>query len=177
MTAAAISVRMLEGMTTALSRHALVYTGLTGDPFFVSARRAKALADAGSRSRRKLKSERTSSLSVFRRESDAAVSLLDVVDRRTADVDVPLCAGNVLVRGAYPERAGVRAGRGCVGCCGDRAGWALLRWPSGGYVRFILSISPFLSRLMTPAGWTRCTCVTALTKTPEISGDWTFFPR
>ena len=72
-TAAAISVRMLEGMTTALSRHALVYTGLTGDPFFVSARRAKALTDAGSRSRRKLKSERTS---LFFLSFDVGLTLL-----------------------------------------------------------------------------------------------------
>ena len=51
---------MLEGVTTSLSRHALVYTGLTGDPFFVSARRAKALTDADVRSSRRLKSERAS---------------------------------------------------------------------------------------------------------------------
>jgi hypothetical protein len=57
---AAASVRMLEGVMTSLSRHALIYTGLTGDPFFVSARRAKALTDAGARSRRRLKSERAS---------------------------------------------------------------------------------------------------------------------
>lgn len=55
--AAAASVRILEGVTTSVSQHTLVYTRLTGDPFFVSARRAKALKDAGARSRRRLKSE------------------------------------------------------------------------------------------------------------------------
>ena len=59
--AAAMSVGFLEGATTALSRYALVYTGLTGDAFFASARRAKALTDASAaaKHRRKFKNERT----------------------------------------------------------------------------------------------------------------------
>jgi len=36
-------VGYLEGVTTALSRYALVYTGLTGDEFWYSAKRARAL--------------------------------------------------------------------------------------------------------------------------------------
>lgn len=58
-----IAVAYLETVTSALSRYALIYTGLTGDPFFPSARRARALtvavetADAG-RFRRKFKTER-----------------------------------------------------------------------------------------------------------------------
>ncbi|KAL4068171.1 plasma-membrane choline transporter-domain-containing protein [Scleroderma citrinum] len=57
-----IAVGYLETVTSALSRYALIYTGLTGDPFFPSARRARALtvavetADAG-RYRRKFKTE------------------------------------------------------------------------------------------------------------------------
>ena len=41
-----IAVGMLDGATTALSKYALVYTGLTGDAFFPSARRARALSNA-----------------------------------------------------------------------------------------------------------------------------------
>ena len=66
----AMSVGMLEGVTTALSRYALVYTGLTGDGFFASARRAKALTDASTvlKQSRKFKNERkvfSGFLSVF----------------------------------------------------------------------------------------------------------------
>ncbi|KXN91452.1 hypothetical protein AN958_00714 [Leucoagaricus sp. SymC.cos] len=38
-----LAVGYLDGVTTALSKYALVYSGLTGDPFMPSARRAKAL--------------------------------------------------------------------------------------------------------------------------------------
>ncbi|KAG6887571.1 hypothetical protein C0992_011769 [Termitomyces sp. T32_za158] len=38
-------VGYLEGVTTALSKYALVYAGLTGDPFMSSARRAQALTN------------------------------------------------------------------------------------------------------------------------------------
>ncbi|KAG5337824.1 hypothetical protein C0989_008650 [Termitomyces sp. Mn162] len=38
-------VGYLEGVTTALSKYALVYAGLTGDPFMTSARRAQALTN------------------------------------------------------------------------------------------------------------------------------------
>jgi hypothetical protein len=39
-------VGYLDTVTTALSKYALVYTGLTGDPFMPSARRTKALTAA-----------------------------------------------------------------------------------------------------------------------------------
>lgn len=61
---AGMAVGYLESVTTSFSKYALVYTGLTGDPFLLSARRARALtaavetAEAG-RFRRKFKSERT----------------------------------------------------------------------------------------------------------------------
>jgi hypothetical protein len=38
-----LAVGYLDGVTMALSKYALVYAGLTGDPFMPSARRAKAL--------------------------------------------------------------------------------------------------------------------------------------
>ncbi|EGN95830.1 hypothetical protein SERLA73DRAFT_76886 [Serpula lacrymans var. lacrymans S7.3] len=59
---AGFAVGWLEGVTSSLSKYALVYTGLTGDAFFPSARRARALTAAvESRSagsyRRKFKTE------------------------------------------------------------------------------------------------------------------------
>lgn len=57
-----MAVSYLESVTTSLSKYALVYTGLTGDHFFLSARRARALtaavetASAG-RYRKKFKTE------------------------------------------------------------------------------------------------------------------------
>ncbi|KAF7986566.1 hypothetical protein HWV62_26312 [Athelia sp. TMB] len=42
----AMAVGWLDNVTTALSKYALVYVGLTGDPFFVAARRARALTAA-----------------------------------------------------------------------------------------------------------------------------------
>ncbi|KAJ3566815.1 hypothetical protein NP233_g6761 [Leucocoprinus birnbaumii] len=41
-----LAVGYLDGVTTALSKYALVYVGLTGDPFMSSARRARALTEA-----------------------------------------------------------------------------------------------------------------------------------
>ncbi|CCM02140.1 uncharacterized protein FIBRA_04217 [Fibroporia radiculosa] len=43
---AGMAVGYLENATSSLSKYALVYTGLTGDPFFPSARRARALTAA-----------------------------------------------------------------------------------------------------------------------------------
>lgn len=60
---AGMAVSYLETVTSSLSKYALVYTGLTGDPFFPSARRARALTGAvesasAGRFRRKFKTER-----------------------------------------------------------------------------------------------------------------------
>ena len=41
-----MAVGMLDNVTTALSKYALVHVGLTGDAFFVAARRARALTAA-----------------------------------------------------------------------------------------------------------------------------------
>jgi hypothetical protein len=41
-----MSVGYLDGVTTALSKYALVYAGLTGTGFWESARRGRALTDA-----------------------------------------------------------------------------------------------------------------------------------
>ena len=62
---ASMAVGYLETVTTSFSKYALVYTGLTGDPFLPSARRAHALTAAvesagAGRFRRKFKAERTS---------------------------------------------------------------------------------------------------------------------
>lgn len=61
--ASGMAVAYLESVTMSLSKYALVYTGLTGDPFFVSARRARALTAAvesvsAGRYRKKFKNER-----------------------------------------------------------------------------------------------------------------------
>lgn len=58
-----MAVNYLESATTALSKYALVYAGLTGDPFMQSARRARALTSSveekiGRYGRRKISSER-----------------------------------------------------------------------------------------------------------------------
>lgn len=62
---ASMAVGMLDNVTTALSKYALVYVGLTGDAFFVAARRARALTAAvegasEGKYRRKFKTERES---------------------------------------------------------------------------------------------------------------------
>lgn len=51
------AVSYLESATTALSKYALVYAGLTGDPFMPSARRARALT-SGAEGRRGFSAER-----------------------------------------------------------------------------------------------------------------------
>ena len=43
---AGMAVGYVENVTGTLSTYALIYTGLTGDPFFPSARRAQALTAA-----------------------------------------------------------------------------------------------------------------------------------
>ena len=60
---AGMAVGYLEGVTSTLSTYALVYVGLTGDPFFPSARRSRALASTvetsnAARYRQKFKTER-----------------------------------------------------------------------------------------------------------------------
>ena len=65
--ASALAVGYLENATSSLSTYALAYLGLTGDPFFPSARRAAALTTAAnasvSKHRKKFKSDRTSGIS------------------------------------------------------------------------------------------------------------------
>lgn len=61
---AGLAVGYLESVTSSLSTYALVYTGLTGDPFFPSARRSRALTTAVENPavvnyRRRFKTERT----------------------------------------------------------------------------------------------------------------------
>jgi hypothetical protein len=63
-----VAINWLESATTALSKYALVYAGLTGDPFMHSARRARALTTSvegkvGRYGRRKISAERKSIVS------------------------------------------------------------------------------------------------------------------
>lgn len=65
-----MAVGMLDNATTALSKYALVYVGLTGDAFFIAARRARALTSAvegasEGKYRRKFKTERKFSKDLF----------------------------------------------------------------------------------------------------------------
>lgn len=64
-----LAVGYLENATSSLSTYALAYLGLTGDPFFPSARRAAALTSAANASvakyRRKFKNDRTSGLLII----------------------------------------------------------------------------------------------------------------
>jgi Plasma-membrane choline transporter len=67
---AAMAVGMLDNASTSLSKYALVYSGLTGDAFFPSARRAKALTGSVENSnsgkyKRKFKTERMSNAICF----------------------------------------------------------------------------------------------------------------
>jgi hypothetical protein len=64
---AAVAVGMLDNASSSLSKYALVYTGLTGDAFFPSARRARALTTSvenasSGKYKRKFKTERSSNL-------------------------------------------------------------------------------------------------------------------
>lgn len=66
----AFAVGWLDNVTTALSKYALVYVGLTGDSFFVAARRARALTAAvegtsEGKYKRKFKTERMSLCSSY----------------------------------------------------------------------------------------------------------------
>jgi len=60
--AAAVAAGYLEGASSTLSKYALVYVGITGDPFWPSARRARALAVAaessGGKYKRRFQTER-----------------------------------------------------------------------------------------------------------------------
>ena len=76
-----MAVSYLESVTTSFSKYALVYTGLTGDPFFPSARRARALTAAvesagAGRFRRKFKTERTSIRLVYCRDRQELIFFL-----------------------------------------------------------------------------------------------------
>jgi hypothetical protein len=105
-----MAVGMLDNATTALSKYALVYVGLTGDAFFVAARRAKALtASVESASegkyRRKFKTEREydilSPLSKLLTAFFFVYSAVDTPHYRTTHSDLPVRIDDLFVCCAY----------------------------------------------------------------------------
>jgi hypothetical protein len=138
---AGIAVGYLENVTNTLSTYALVYVGLTGDPFFSSARRSRALTGAIesaslTRYRQKFKSEsecrptlRTEPRFIYHTSSP-----VDYAHCGSADTHVPLLAYDVSIRCAHPECSGSGSfccapGRWCHSSC-----WAVLRWTREGCV-------------------------------------------
>ena len=138
---ATMAVGYLEAATSSLSTYALIYTGLTGDAFFPSARRARALTGAVENPslvnyRRRFKTERECSQSLI------APAIVDAschssahsVDCGTSHVDIPLCADHLPVCRSYVERA--RLSVVSVFACwpGHCARRFVLHWPRQGYV-------------------------------------------
>lgn len=131
----AMAVGYLETVTSALSRYALIYTGLTGDPFFPSARRARTLtvavetADVG-RYRRKFKTER-----MFFCPSLVETLMIWLfspayhADLCSVDIDIPIFSADVSVCCAYTFRAKFCLGSRGVGRWCDCPRWAVLRRP------------------------------------------------
>lgn len=145
-----MAVGYLETVTTALSKYALVYSGLTGDPFMNSARRARALtsgieAKAGKAGRRGLGAERkyVHLCLFFRLLMNILLyySTIDLVDGCAAHINLSVCAHHVSVRRTYPEHTRTGFRRSCArGSC-HSSGWTILYWSSEGYVSLLLSIS------------------------------------
>lgn len=137
-----LAVGYLEAGTTALSRYALVYAGLTGDPFMPSARRARALtvaAETGVGKKRGFSAERRCSvISVGMILILVSIVVLcsgtDAVDGRTADTDLPVRIDDVSVCGAYARGSGSSVGC-CDACWGrDSHRWTVLCGLGQGYV-------------------------------------------
>jgi hypothetical protein len=137
-----MAVGWLDNVTTALSKYALVYTGLTGDPFFPSARRARALSAAieaapEGKYLRKFKSERALSLIFCLRIplSDlSCCSAFDVVDHCSSDTHLSVHPHHLPVCRTY-----ARSTRSGLGRSGTRwschcAGRTILCGFSEGYV-------------------------------------------
>jgi hypothetical protein len=108
----------LEDAAGSLSKYALVYVGLTGEGFWASARRARALvagAESGAgRFRKTFKSERECYLiPPGVTSSDRFVSLTDVIEDCPADLNSAICAVCVSIRCTYTWGPGSSA-RGCA---------------------------------------------------------------
>ena len=121
----------LEDAAGSLSKYALVYVGLTGEGFWVSARRARALA-AGAESgtgrfRKIFKSERACSVHALIITADRFVSPTDALEDCPADLDLAVRAVGVSICCTHACSPGSSA-RGCAPCrhC-DCAGWHVLR--------------------------------------------------
>jgi len=130
-----MAVSFLENATTALSKYALVYAGLTGDAFMPSARRAKALTTGvGKFGRRGFSAERGYSITMmlwfqFNLWMTNAFlfvwnySASDPTNSRSAHADIPIRADNVLVRRTY-----IDCPRSGFGCCSARWGGHSTCW-------------------------------------------------
>lgn len=139
-------VGYLETITTALSKYALVYSGLTGDPFMNSARRAQALTRAveakaartrrlGLSAERRCFSSMSSELSLFFIFRD---STIDPPDSGATYLDIPIRPHHLPFRGTY--FGCTPTGFGCCDTCSrcDRACWTVLRGPGRGRVSLVV---------------------------------------
>ena len=102
----------LEDAAGSLSKYALVYVGITGEGFWVSARRARALvtsAESGAgRFKKNFKSEGAFRVCLFLgivAPDRAFFSPADSTEDRTTDPDAAVLADHVLVRRAYTRRS------------------------------------------------------------------------
>lgn len=133
---------MLDNVTTALSKYALVYVGLTGDAFFIGARRARALTAAvegasEGKYRRKFKTERKYTLSTFLIYTThylSAFSSFDPTYRRATNSNISLRVNDLSIRCTHALCPGSSSG-----CCTSRwrcnsSCWPILCWACQGYV-------------------------------------------
>jgi hypothetical protein len=122
----------LEDAAGSLSKYALVYVGLTGEGFWLSARRARALvsgAESGvGRFRKNFKSERACAfIPLAVTSSDLFISPTDAVEDCPADLNSAVRALGVSFRRAYTWGPG-SSSRGCAPCRhGHCACWHVLR--------------------------------------------------
>ena len=124
----------LEDAAGSLSKYALVYVGLTGEGFWLSARRARALVtgaeSGGGRFKKNFKSERACHVHVpsVVTGSDLFVSPTDAIEDCPADLNSAIRALSVSFCRTYTWGPGSSA-RGCAPCghC-HSASWHVLRW-------------------------------------------------
>lgn len=138
---AGMLIPYLEAVTDNLSTYALIYVGLTGDPFMPSARRSRVLTGAVqnaslARYRRRFKTERESNQAFlsFLQILTASNSSSDDAHRRTSYSDVPLRSCHLPLCRAHVGCSKSSA-LGLPSCrCGDRTGRPVLCWIGQGYV-------------------------------------------
>jgi hypothetical protein len=142
---ASMAVGMLDNATTALSKYALVYVGLTGDAFFVAARRAKALTAAvegasEGKYRRKFKTEREYNALVVSPSlllTPFLCSTIDTPHYCPTHAEFPVRIDDLFVCCTY-----TLSSRSSTGRCDSRRGRhrtrrLVLCWPRKGHVSLI----------------------------------------